>query len=154
MENTIIEWQAKEFEHYEKGSGWYITLAIIIFLLLAYEILLRDWFAALTILIMGIVVWWFSKQKPEDVDVTITDKGIGLNGLYIPFHNIKRFWIVDHDQARALHFETNAYLNRFIIVQLNDQDPETIAEILRNFIPEGISNHESVSHRIARKLKF
>ncbi len=154
MENVIIEWHTKEFEHYEKSSSWYLTLAIIIVLFLGYEILIKDYFAALTLAVIAAAVWFFSKQTPQDVHVIITDKGVMLNTLQLPFQNIKRFWIVDHDQARALHLETNAYLNHFIIIQMVDQDPTHVAEIMRRFVEESDPNYESVAHKIARKLKF
>lgn len=154
MKNTIIEWQAKEFEHYEKGTGWYLTLTIAIVMLMIYLIALRDYFGALTILLIGAAIWFFSVQYPKTVTVKITNKGLDLDDLHVPYHNIKSFWIVNHAQAKAVHFETTAYLNRYIIVQLHEQEPDQIAVILKQYLPESTPNEETTAHKIARLLRF
>lgn len=154
METPILEWKTREFEHYEKGSGWYVTLWALAFLVIAYSFYLRDYFAALTLFVIALVVYFFSKQMPGEVDVMITDKAIMLNDTRFAFRNIRNFWIVDHDISKALHFETTAYLNREIIVLLDNIEPEKVRQALKRFLPETEENYESAARRIARKLRF
>ncbi len=153
-ENKIVSWTTKEFEHYEKGAGWYLTLTILGFLIVAYEIYLHDYFAALTLFLLIGAVYFFSRMLPRDVEVTITDKSVHVDTTSYPYTGIKTFWIVDHSGIRKLYFETTAYLNRYVVLLLNDQDPEQIAEILKQFLPESESNRETLAQRISRKLRF
>ncbi len=155
-ENIILEWNAKEFEQYEKGTGWYLTLALLTVLVVGYFLFLKDYFAALTMLVMYAVIFYFSKHQPKDVVIRITTKGIRIDKLFYAYSSVHNFWIVNHDQAKTLHFETTAYLNRSIIVQLADQDPELIRDVLAEYIPENgaNANRESFAVRVARKLKF
>ena len=154
MENQIFSWQTKEFEHYEKGAGWYLTLTLIGLMIIAYEIWLRDYFAAVTILILLVIVHFFARQIPREITAEITDKGVRLNKAFFPYHNLKRFWIVDHDRASQVQLETTAYLNKTVIILLSGQNPDQIAKILRQYLPETRPNEETVSQRIARRLKF
>ncbi len=154
MEKTILSWQTKEFEHYDKGAGWYLTLSIIGAMLVLYQIWQRDYFAAVTILFLVIIVYYFAGQKPHEITAEITDKGVHLNKAFFPYHNLKRFWIVDHDRASQLQLETTAYLNKQVIILLNGQDPDNIALALRKHLPETKPNVESVSQRLARRLRF
>jgi len=154
MANKILEWQAHEFEHREKNSAWYVTLAIIVVLLIGYEVYLRDYFAALTFFIMGAVLWYFSRMIPREITVSITDKGVDVGNLHFPYVTIKKFWIVDRHQNKSLHLETTAYLNSRVIIQLGDQDPETVHSALIQFIPDDHPNRETIAQRLARRLRF
>ncbi|GAC1413374.1 MAG: hypothetical protein NVSMB66_5170 [Candidatus Doudnabacteria bacterium] len=154
METQIFSWTTQEFEHYEKGSGWYITLAILGFMIIAYDIYLHDYFAAITILILVAAVYFFSRQIPREVKVTITNKAINIDQVAFPYNSIKRFWIVDRNNSRQLTLETTAYLNRYVILLLNDVNPDKISDILKEYLPESEPNQETLAQRIARKLRF
>jgi hypothetical protein len=154
MENQIFSWTTKEFEHYEKGAGWYTTLAILGFFVIVYQIYLHDYFAAITLFVMILAVYFFSKQLPREVQVTITNKSIIVDQVSFPYHTIKRFWIVDVSTSKKLILETTAYLNRYIILLLDGVNPDEVAEILKQFLPESEPNLETVAQRLARKLRF
>lgn len=151
---THKEWTAHEFQHREKGPGWYLTLVILAILVIGYEVIQRDYFAAVTLLVIAVVAGYAASLYPDQVIVRITDEGIHVGDSYVPFHNTRRFWIVSHDTAHELHLETTAYFNRLVIVQLADQDYREIRTILRQYLPETQPNYEKLSHRIGRKLRF
>ncbi len=152
--NEIYTWTTIEFDHYEKGTGWYLTLGIVALLMIGYEVFMRDWMAALTIAVAMLAIYFFSKQRPREIEVVLSDKGVSVANVYFPYHNIKRFWIIYHEQAQQLHFETTAYLNRFIIVPLNGIDPALVSEVLKKHLPESTPNRETVAQRLARRLRF
>jgi hypothetical protein len=154
MENKILSWKTKEFIHYEKGTGWYLTFAALAALFIGYEIYVGDYFAALTFFIIAVIAYIFSKLTPKEVQISITDKGIKIDNFEIPYLTIKRFWMVDHAKAKALHLETTAYLNRFIVIQLDDQDPAHVRSILVEFLEESDPNRETIAQRVGRKLRF
>lgn len=154
METKLLEWEAKEFEHYERPSGWYFTFFAVAFLVIAYEVYLRDWFGAITLLIIGAVFYFFSKMTPKVVHVVITDKAIEADRARFTYNNIKDFWIVEFQGLQSLHFETTAYLNRFITIMLDGQDPEEVREVLKKYLPEVEDRHEGIARRLSRHIKF
>lgn len=154
MANILVSWRAKEYAHYEKGPGWYLTLTILAILLIAFQILMKDYFAAFTIGFIYLLLFIYARLTPFEIQVHITDQGLAINNTLIPYANIKEFWIVDHDEAKALHFHTTSFFNQHIILELEEQDPFEVAHTLRNFIPESEPNEESLAHKIARRLRF
>ena len=154
MANKILEWKAHEFEHREKGSGWYLTFIILAVLLVIYEILIRDYFAAGTFIIIAFIVYFFARLNPREITVMITNKGIHIGNLHLPYATIKKFWIVSQGTTQALHLETTAYLNSSVVIQIADQDPEEIHTVLLQYVPEDHPNRETVGQRLARRLRF
>lgn len=155
MQNEILQWDALEFEHHEKGIGWYLTLIILGVMIIAYYILSKDYFGALTWFVIFSVVYLYARQKPAEVQVTLHAKGVKINDIEFPYTQIKRFWIVDKDKVRSLHLETTAYLNRVIVILIhNEIDIDTVHKFLIGHLPEGKHDQETASEIIARILKF
>jgi len=154
MANNLLQWTAYEFEHREKNSAWYATFIVVVLLFIGYELIQKDYFAALTFFIIGLVAFAFARMTPREITVLISDKGINVGNFHVPFVNVKKFWIVDHLHAKALHLETTAYLNRFMVIQLGDTDSDQVRSVLIKHIPEDRPNRESVAQRIARRLHF
>ena len=153
-DETLLSWQTHEFRPYAKNSAWYITFAIIVILIVVFMILQKDIFGAVSIAIIAGFVAAFSRQKPKVVTISLTDKGIKLDNMEVAYKEIRYFWIVDNDNHKTLNLETTAYLNRTLIVELDDQDPETIRGIMSQFAPEHDSNTETIVQKVMHKLKF
>ena len=154
MANQILQWKALEFEHREKNFGWYVTYVIVVLLLIAYELYGRDYFAAISFFIIGGIALFFLRMHPREVEIEINDRGIRIENTLIPFMNIRHFWIAGHIHGQNLHIETTAYLNRIMIIQLGETDPDQARQALLQFIPEAPRTKESPAQRIARRLRM
>jgi hypothetical protein len=151
---TIIEWRAPEFRHYPKNAAWFITFALIVVMLIAYEIIQRDWFGGISIAIIAAMFGIFALHRPKIVSVKITTLGVHIEDTYIPFNNIKQFWIVDNDKHKTLNLDTTAYLNHQLSIELDDQDADEVQEILIELLPEKVDSEETAAQKIAHKIKF
>lgn len=151
---TIIEWQAPEFRHYQKNAAWFITFAIIVIMIVTYQLFQNDWFGAITVLIMAIIFGTFALHKPKDVIITLSTEGIHINDAYIPYIRIKQFWIVNNENHKTLNLETTAYINHLLSIELGNQNPTEVQEILAELLPENIDVEETLAQRIAHKFKF
>src|SRR3989344_982825 len=152
---NTISWQAPEFKHYEKNAGWYITLIAIAVLIVGFFVILqRDYFAGITIAILTAAIVYFSRQKPEIVEIHLTNKGVHHGPIHIPYKQIKHFWVVDHEHHRTVNFETSTYLNRLMVVELEDQDPVEVREFLLAYFPEHEDTEPTVTQRLIHWLKF
>ncbi len=143
-----ISWEAPEFKDYQKNPAWYATLIIIAGLIVAYEIFQQDWFGAVSIAIIAGFIFGFARQKPNIIPIVIDSKGISVNNVEVPYTTMKHFWIVEDANHRTLNIETNAYINRTVIVELENQDRELIREILKT----KVSEHESAEPTFAQKI--
>lgn len=152
--NILMSWNAVEFEEHEKGPGWYLTFVVIAFLFVVYELFIKDYFGAITLAIIAGIAYSFSRLKPKDIVVQITDKGVLLNEFFVPYSNITHFWFVDHAHSPLLHIETSAFINRYVVVHLFQQTPEQVRAILSRYVPEASIDQEPLAHRIARFFRF
>lgn len=151
---TTISWQAPEFRDYEKNLGWHISFIAISILIIGYQIAISDYFAALCIAIMAGFIFYLIRQRPKIVDIDITEKGIRFNDIQIPYKSIVHFWIINTATHKTLNIETTTYLNRIVILELEDQNPETVRSFLNNHLAEHTETMPSMSQRIAHRLKM
>lgn len=149
-----MSWNAIEFEEHEKGPGWYLTFAIIAALFVLYELFIKDWFGAITLAIVAVVAYMFSRLKPQDVLVQLTDRGLLLNNFFVPYSNVQHFWFVEQHASPMLHIETNAFINQYVVVHLHDQSVEQVRQVLQPYIAEIGFDQEPLSHRIGRFFRF
>ncbi len=153
-QEVYLSWEAPEFRHYPKNFGWYLTLLIVAGLVIFYQLLQKDLFGAFTVVVLTFFIWAFARQQPKTVTINITDKGLNIDDTHIPYHEIKHFWVVDTENHRTLNLETNAYLNRIVILQLEDQDPDELRDFLLEVLPEHPEPRETLVQRIMHRLKF
>ncbi len=151
---TIIEWEAPEFRHYPKNIAWLITFTIVVGLLIFYQAFQQDWFGAISVTIISIMLGFFAFHRPKIVTIRISTVGIHIDDTYIPFNNIRQFWIVDNENHRTLNIETTAYLNHLLAIELHDQDSDEVQEILEELLPEKEDKTETPAQIISHRLKF
>jgi hypothetical protein len=153
-EKLLYSWQAPEFRHYEKNIAWYITLFVITGLIMAFLVMQKDIFGAISVFIFGIFIFIFSRQKPRDVNIYLTTEGIRIDESFIPHKSIKHFWVVANENHKTLNVETTAYLNRTIIIQLADEDPDIVRSTMAQLAPEHSEVNETFAQRVMHRLKF
>lgn len=154
-QNTnTVSWQAPEFRHYHKSTGWYVTLFIIAALMIAFFIFQQDYFGVACVAIIALLAGIFASQKPRTITITLTPTGISLENLHFPYKQLRSFWIVNNEKHRTVNFETSTVMNRHLVVELEDQNPETVHEYLLQFLPEHSETEETAIQRIMHKFRF
>lgn len=154
-EEPIYSFTTHEFEHQPKGTGWYFTATVIALIFIAYfYYVFRDIFGIITIAILAGLTMYFASQQPKEIEVHIGEKGISVGNVYFSYNTLKRFWIAEHGITPELHLETTAYLNKYVTLLLREEDREQVVEVLSNFIPETEPEPESLTQKIARRVRF
>lgn len=151
---TNISWQAHEFRHYEKNLGWYMALFAIGAMLVGFFIIQKDIFAAISLGIITLLIFFFSKHQPELITIELTEKGVKFGKLSVPHKQIKHFWIVNNNNHKTLNLHTTALLNNILVVQLADRNPEEIRNFLVRFVPEHPETEETFAQKIMHTFKF
>ena len=152
--NHILKWEAPEFKHYHKNFGWYFTFWSVITLIVIYQIINKDVFGAFSVGFIAILGAILLKQKPENVEIRLTNTGLHIDDIHIAYKNMRHFWVVNTEDHRTLNIETTAYLNNFLIIELEEQDPETIRNILLPVVPEHEMTTPTTTQRIMHLLKM
>jgi hypothetical protein len=149
-----ITWEAHEFRHYEKGSGWYFTSGAICLLIIGYFAIQRDFFASVSLAIIAGFMFYFARQVPDMVEIELNSKNIRFGNLVFPYQQIKHFWIVNKEHHKTLNLHTTAVLNSIIILELEGQDPDEVRDFLLRYLPEHQETEETMAQRIMHRFKF
>jgi len=155
MAQQNITWEAHEFKHYPKTAGWYVTLVAVFILLMAFFIIVEsDYFAAVCLAIICALVIVFARQTPKRVEIELNERGIRFGTLVYPYKQLKYFWVVNNERHQTINFHTSAFINNVVILELENQDPETVRSFLLRFLPEHHLTEETTAQRIMHRFKF
>ena len=153
-DNILHSWEAREYPSYKKNAAWYITFGAVLVLVIAFQVVQEDFFGAICLGILGIIAAFLASVPPKNIVVVITPKGIHMQDLFIPFSKMRHFWIVDTLNHKTLNIETRAFLQKVLVLELQDQDPEKIREILKEILPELDESEPTLSQKFMHWFKF
>lgn len=154
-ENKDVSWSAPEFETHDRSPVWYIGLAILAIITIAYAVWQRDYTMLITLGVIYTAVYLYAHKSPETIEVNISPLGIGLNEQWYPYERLRSFWIIYRPpQIKVLYISTNDYVVREVAIQLGDQDPNPVRDILLKHLPEDLEREEPTTDQLLRRLKF
>ena len=157
MDNThpSLTWTAPSHIQPKRSTTWYMGFILVATGLISYAFYTKSIITAITFFLIIAVVLVLTLERPKLTIYKITKTGIIVGRVMYPFGIIKKFWIVYHPpQIKTLNFETTAYLNNKVILQLGKQDPISLKMVLSKYIEEDLDQKESLSEGLARKLKI
>lgn len=151
----ILSWEASEFKHYHKSTGWYLVLGCITLLAIVFFVVIEsDIFAAVSMAMIAILIVIFSRQTPLRVEIELNEKGIKFGTLFYPYKQLKYFWVVHNPRHQTVNFETTALVNNMVILELEGQDPDVARNFLLKHLPEHSEIDETFGQKVMHKLKF
>lgn len=150
-----LSWQTPEYTHHERGRNWYLAVGITAAVFITIMIFNQFYQAAATFFMLAVVMIMYSQRKPRDVQFSIGDTGITYNDEFIPYHKLKSFWIhYDPPHLMTVNFLRKEAISTPIVVELGDQNPLTIRDMLLPKLFEDLDREESLPDNLARRLKF
>ncbi len=151
----LLSWQAPEYEQQRKPRNWYIASAILALILIGVSIYLRNYLLLIIVVMLGVVVILMDRKNPLIFKIEINENGIGIAEKFYPYRDLENFWIVYDPPLKTLNFRMKRNFFPFLAIQLEDQNPNELREILTKYLPE---NHEvteeSPKERLTRILKI
>jgi len=150
-----IKWEANSHIPHNRSSSWYlifglVALGLIVFAIYTHSITTTITFVAIILTIMAL-----ASQKPKTITHKLTRSEIITGKNIYPYKIIKTFWInYNPPLTKTISFETTAYLNNKVTLQLGDQDPVTVKLFLSQYLREDLHREETFTETIARQLKI
>lgn len=133
----LRQWQAPEFEVYEKSDRWYFLAGTFLAIIVIYAMSTNGPIMAITFILIGIVGYIHLQRDPRNITFTITSEGVIANKDMYLFENINSFWIFyDPHHLKTISLHTKASMLPYVHVPLEDEDPVRIREILLDYVPE------------------
>lgn len=155
FDDAVCSWQTSEFVRHDRGIIWKIMMPLLVFLAVFMGIYYDVWTFSLAIATFALVYYILHRKGPETINVVISDIGIKVGSRCYPFSKIKAFWIIYQPPVlKTLHIRVSGDIALNIAIELEDQHPAAIRELLIDKIPEIEGQKVSLVESLARLLKL
>jgi hypothetical protein len=143
--DTLMKWQAPEFEVYEKSPRWYLTMALILTAVVIYAIVTNSVIMTITFILIGVVGYIYLQKEPRNLTFAITPDGVIVGNEIYDFEDMDSFWIFydpPHEKILSLHMRGR--MMPFIHIPIGSENPVTMRHNLLNYVPEIKQDHTLV----------
>lgn len=137
---AIIWWESVEHApEFLKSKRAYAVTVLAIVAVIAYALFTDSPLTAIVFILIGMVGYLLFNRPPETVMFSISDKGITAGREFFDYENIESFWIVEEEHPQFhdhLIIHVDSVMSPRIHIPLEENDPETVRDILLDHIPE------------------
>jgi hypothetical protein len=151
---TNFSWTASEYIDHQRGASWYIMLIIGTAVLAALSYFLtKEYFTVGIILVVGVTVGIYARQKPRQLKYELTESGLEIGGKPYAYGLFKSFSLVKDGTLNSVQLMPLKRLMPPISAYYDGADEETITDILGAHLPYEDRQLDRVD-RLSRRLKF
>jgi hypothetical protein len=129
---VYIQWKSPSRLFKKRDKDFFRNVAAIVFLLLVILIFAREFALIIAVISVSFLVYVFSTIPPEEVEHTISNKGIDSAGRTYDWENLLAFWFEKQwdQQMLILTMENGARLTML----LGGVEEQQLKEILSRFL--------------------
>ncbi len=151
----LISWEVAEYELAPRGFAWYVLAGGVAVSLLIWAVSTRNFLFAFIVLIFAVIFATHTTRPPQRYRFVISDRGLALGSRLHQWKDIKSFWILYEPPAvKTLYVDFGGIRPR-LPISIERADPNQVRKILREFVPEDMSNtEEPMMDWLARVLKI
>lgn len=154
-EKGIVGWSAQEYIEHNHGGGWYFVLTLVTAALAASAFFIsgRDYFTAVIIVVLGIIVGVAAGRKPRIIDYEITASGIRAGEKHYNYKLFKSFALIRDEDLSSINLLPTKRLMPPLSIYLPPPDEQQIVEALSRHLPYEERQMDPVE-RLSRRLRF
>ncbi len=149
----LISWDAPEHIHIEKDNDWYWSVGIITITAAVLAFILNNVIFGILILVSAFALIVHASKKPKIVHCEINDRGVIINNILYPFLTLDSFWIDPEEQNPKVMIKSHKTFMPYIIIPIEEVDPEQVRDILLNYISE-TEHSESLFQKLLERFGF
>ncbi len=138
----MISWEYPERPQYYRGPIWYTVMLFAGLGLLIYAVYSANFLFALIIIMFALVIYVTSTSNPAPSRFAITEDGLEIGTEFVRFRDINRFWFFYDPPVKALYIDIKGNISGRRRIDLVDQDPNTVRDILGQFVVEDFEEDE------------
>lgn len=151
--NPLISWVAKEHFKTDKNNDWYWSVGIITITASALAFIFGNFIFGVLIIVGVVSLIIHGKRENRDIYCEINDRGVVVDNVLYPFLTLESFWIDAEEYPSKIILKSLKTFSPYIIVHIDEVDPEQVRDILLNYIAEK-EHHESVFQKILERFGF
>ena len=152
--DILASWTAPEYQHFEKTGVWYFGLFGLSGLLILWSILSKNYLFTLIVAMATVIIYMLNQKGPQTLKITITPDGVKINDRLFSFdEDLKKFWVIykPTENVKTLNLDQKG-LRPTLVLQLENQNPLAIREILLKYLEEDVNREEGGIDKLGRAL--
>ncbi len=88
-----VSWKTLEFQKKNRHPDWVWGVGLISALSAIVSFFYGNIFFGIFLIVAGVVTIIYAFKDPKELEITISEKGISINGEDIEYKNINAFWL-------------------------------------------------------------
>jgi uncharacterized protein (DUF486 family) len=153
-EPNAITWTASEYIDHYRGVLWYLMLVIGTAALAGLIYLItRDYFAAGTTVMVGIIIASVARWKPRQVEYRLSPRGFRVGDKHYSFAQFKSFSVIQEGQLRSLALFPIKRFAPPITAFIDEAEEEGIVDLIGEHLPMEEATPDRID-RLSRRLRF
>lgn len=151
---NVVRWKAPDYYSSEKSPFWSLGVGLVAIILSIILIYTGNYFPVIIIILAVIVTFQIAHEKPKTQEFAVDDNGVLSRETYIPFIELKSFWIARNSSKSILYLEPISPLKAPVVIPLGKQNSSEIRNFLLKHLPEKIEYGELLSDKLIRIFKL
>ncbi len=152
-EEPGFKWQASEYVHNHKGTGWYAGLVGGVAILVGAALLLHYWLVAGAFVAMGVAIAVYAHKPPRVLTYELTAAGIVIEGHALPFKEFRSFGVLPDAEWHTIDLEPTRRFRPRMAVLFDPQDLDVIVAHLEQYLPR-VDRQPDMIERVTQYLRF
>lgn len=154
MDNHDLEWEALEYEHFEKTADWYWGLGLIALAAIAGAIYFENLLFATVILLGAFALALYGARAPKMEQFSVTDRGIHIGKTLYPYQTLDSFWVIDTPEEHpVLILKSRKIFMPLMVLPITHVNPTEIRERLLPALREE-EHHSPFIDKLMRFFHF
>jgi len=133
-EKDLVKWKAPARPFKERNREYFTTVGAMVILLAVILLFAREFLLIAVILAFSFVVYALASVKPEEVEHTITSRGIRTGGKFYRWDALGRFWFEEKFGQKILVVETFLGFPRRLMMLMGDKSEEELKKLLATYV--------------------
>ncbi len=154
VSKKILRWRAPDYYTFERSPYWSLVVGIVSMVLSLVLIYTGNYFPVIIIIMAVIVTFQLAHEKPKTHEFAIDESGMLQRENYIPFYELKSFWVAKHGQKSILYIEPVGYFKSPIAIPLGTQSDSEVRTFLLRYLPEKLEYGEQMNEKLIRIFKL
>ena len=152
--NDNFSWTASEYVDHNRGGSWYLMLlGGTAVLAIGMYFLTKEYFAVGVIVVLGVIVAMYAKQKPRQITYELSSSGLRIGQKLYDYSQFKSFSLVNEGSLNSVLLTPLKKLMPPITAYYQAADEEKITDILGNHLPIEETKPHSID-RLSRRLRL
>lgn len=148
-----FSWQASEFIHHQKSTGWYLVLALIALALVIAAVITKQWFSIAVFASMTAAVVVYAHKEPRVLSYQLDEKGLMIDGKAHAYSSFKSYSVLKETGWHVIDLDPTQRFAPRVSIIFDNEDLDKITTILDSKMPR-MDRQPDWVERLTRSIRF